>query len=155
MPDMTIQVDLDKPCRKCGSHGVAPTGLCFRCATKALQDETRGSARMDTKNDQQIDLIISTAVEMIISQLEDHRDGLADALARNGELSVSIGVKAVREGTVNLLGSKVAFTKEKVVDEKKRMIHDQEQLPFDAAKSVGDLVQEHNVQEISRDRKAR
>ncbi len=33
----TITIDLEKPCAECWQKGAAPSGLCMKCTTKAIE----------------------------------------------------------------------------------------------------------------------
>jgi len=34
---ITIEIDMDRKCKRCGKGGALPTGICMRCLTKALK----------------------------------------------------------------------------------------------------------------------
>jgi hypothetical protein len=33
----TIEIDMDRKCKRCGKGGATPGGLCMRCITRALK----------------------------------------------------------------------------------------------------------------------
>lgn len=42
---VTVTIDMDKRCAECGKNGATGSGLCLRCATKAMGKEPMRSAR--------------------------------------------------------------------------------------------------------------
>lgn len=41
MSDVVLTVDMDKRCAECGKPGATGSGLCLKCATKALDPDAR------------------------------------------------------------------------------------------------------------------
>jgi hypothetical protein len=42
---MTVVIDMDKRCDECGKGGALESGICIRCASKALKPKPMKSAR--------------------------------------------------------------------------------------------------------------
>jgi hypothetical protein len=61
MSDLTINIDMDKKCDRCGKPGATDAGMCLKCATKLITGDTM-------KNDV-IDLTL-------IGRRLEHLDGL-------------------------------------------------------------------------------
>jgi hypothetical protein len=103
---------------------------------------------MTTENKKEtMDQIIYSATDMILSQLKEHKMDLEQAVVLcGGELSVSIGLRAMIGETGCVLASKVSFVKEKVTDEKKWLISSQEKLDF--GQDEVDQVAEPTVRDI-------
>ncbi len=36
MTSYTIEIDMDKPCKKCGKKGATQCGLCMKCIAKEI-----------------------------------------------------------------------------------------------------------------------
>lgn len=37
--NVTIRIDMDRKCAECGKGGAADSGICLKCATKAMGDK--------------------------------------------------------------------------------------------------------------------
>jgi peptidoglycan hydrolase CwlO-like protein len=68
---LTITIDQNKPCAKCGAKGATQNGLCLTCISKKIKEQKKGGI-MATKGQQNLfgdqDLVINT--------LETERSGL-------------------------------------------------------------------------------
>lgn len=41
MSDLVITIDMDKRCAECGKPGACDSGICMRCATKAINPASK------------------------------------------------------------------------------------------------------------------
>lgn len=39
MRDLVIHINMDSKCAECGSAGATPSGICMKCATKAMKPD--------------------------------------------------------------------------------------------------------------------
>jgi hypothetical protein len=100
---LTILIDQNKPCAKCGAKGATQNGLCLNCISKKIKEQTKGGS-MTEKAQQNLfgeqDLIVNTLetertllrdeIKATMKSIESKEKSLEEMKTRLGNITSSI-----------------------------------------------------------------
>ena len=124
MTEPTIEINMDKPCKKCGQMGAMENDFCMSCAADKIFDIEKLITETLVCASKQIDQL------MALHSAQIHRAYLT---AEDAKLSIGITVDlAASDEMPNtiVVRSRINFVESRVRDEKTTRISAQQKLPI-------------------------
>ena len=133
---VTINVDMDKKCSRCGKNGATQNGICMKCMGNMVKKgelnhiikKVKGDRMNESENTKLVDGI-RDMVDRLLEEKADHI-GQAVELTEDGKVSVGIGVKIVEtEIGVKEIKVSLRLVKERIKAEKAWLLDSRPNLP--------------------------
>lgn len=125
MGEKTIEIDMDKPCTKCGQMGAGPGSVCISCASAAILDNGQ--------------MLIDEALISVWNQVKHlmalHSSQIRMAYHKAEEGKLSIGMTAEISPSEEVMNAlkvrvKINFVESRIKDESMERVSLQEKLPI-------------------------
>ena len=119
----TIEINMDKPCTKCGQMGAAQSGLCIQCATDFILD----------KGQRLIDESMISAWKQIKQLMALHKAQISTSYLKADDGKLSIGLTVELSPSVEVQDAikvkvKINFIESRVKDESAERVSLQQKL---------------------------
>lgn len=126
MTEHKIEIDMDKPCTKCGQMGAMPNGICMECAAGSIIDN---GERIFVES-------LVSASKQINKLMAIHSDEARKAYIKSddGKLNIGLSVElSPSEEVQNAIKVKVKinFVESRVKDESMERVSSQQKLPLE------------------------
>jgi hypothetical protein len=121
----TVEIDMNKPCTKCGQMGATGAGVCLECVSASLADNGQGlideALISSWKQMKQLMTIHTAAIKEAYLSSDDGKlsVGLSVELTPSEEIANSIRVKV-----------KINFVESRIKDESMERVSFQQKLPI-------------------------